>query len=143
MGANEGALVAGDAVFRIPDRNAVGNRAFLTEGDVLVHRAISKFVLEEGRGREFIAIEAIDDGNIFVIIGVARIFDDFLGIEFDPFGVNRDLMEALGTGFDGFVVVLNDVHTLLFIGLLGEFLHPFFRLFIRHDGGRKLEEGRL
>ena len=142
--ADEGALVALDASGAIPFWDAVSDGSLLTEGDVLVHGAIEELVLLEGRGWEFIAIETIDDFDVFVVIGVGAIgFGDLGSGEFDPFWVNFDFAEALGAFIDGIVVLLDDVHALLLVGLLGEFLHPFFGLFVRHDLWAEFEEGSL
>ena len=109
--ADEGALVALDASGAIPFWDAVSDGSLLTEGDVLVHGAIEELVLLEGRGWEFIAIETIDDFDVFVVIGVGAIgFGDLGSGEFDPFWVNFDFAEALGAFVDGIVVLLDDVH---------------------------------
>ena len=144
MGADEGALVALDTGSRVPKRNAVSDRPLLAEGDVLVHRAIEKLMLLEGGSREFIAIETVDDFDVFVVIGIASIRgNDLLDRELDPFRINLDLAEALGAFVDGVVVLLDDVHALLLVGLLGEFLHPSLGLGIRHDLRAQFEEGGL
>ena len=119
-------------------------QTLLAEGDVLVHRPIEQLVLGEGAGGELIAIEAIDDLDVFVVIGVAGVLGGhFVEGEVDPLGVDLDLAKALGAGVDGIPVVLDDVHALLLIGLLGELLHPLLGFLIIHDGGGKLEEGGL
>ena len=144
VGADEGALVALDAVSRIPDRHPVGDGPFLAEGDVLIHRTIKQLVLGEGRGRELIAVEPIDDFDVFVIIGVAGVGGrDFLVGEVDPFRIDLDLAEPLRAGVDGIPVVLDDVHAFLRIGLLGELLHPLLGFRVIHDRRRELEEGGL
>jgi len=144
VGADEGALVALDAAYRVPDGDAVGDGALLTEGDVLVHRAVEQLVLGEGAGREFVAVEAVDDFDVLVVIGVAAIGgDDLVDGEFDPLRIDGDLAEALGAFVDGGIVLLDDVHALLLKGLEDVLLHPLLGIGIGHDGGVEVEEGGL
>ena len=143
MRANEGALVAFDAILRIPLRNLIRDRPFLGEGGVVFHRPIEEFELGEFGSRDIIAIEFADDVDVFIIVRIANFGVLTARGELSPSGINLDLAEAFGARIDGFVVQLDDVHTFLLVGHQRELLHPSDRFIICHDGFVELEEGSL
>ena len=134
MRANEGTLVAFDTVGWVPKWDSVSDGSLLSESDVGVHGAIEELVLGEFARWELIAIKTIDGADVFVVVGIAGILgSDLGGWEVDPFWFDLDFAETSWASVDGIVVVLDDIHTLLGVGLLDELLHPFLSLFVRHD----------
>ena len=120
MRANEGTLVAFDTVGWVPKWDSVSDGSLL--------------LLGEFARWELIAIKTIDGADVFVVVGIAGILSsDLGGWEVDPFWLDLDFAETSWAGVDGVVVVLDDIHTLLGVGLLDELLHPFLSLFVRHD----------
>ncbi len=91
MRADEGALVALDAVISIPDRDTVGNSSLLFESDVLLHGAIFEFPLTESRDRKIVAIESADNRNIVIPIVITGRFDRRIDRKIRPSRIDRDL----------------------------------------------------
>ena len=141
--ADEGALVALDAVGRVPLRNHDGRAALLigcrTGGNRTVHH-----VAGEGAHRKVVAVLGGDHvghvadefGSQALVVGV-----DELAAGIIPGFGDLDL-DIVAAAVHGRIVHLDHVLALLAVGLVDGFLHVSDGLFVRDDAG-DLEEGAL
>ncbi len=143
--ADEGAVVALDALFGIPLGHGNRDAALLIGGSALLIGAVH-MVHKRGDGQA-VAVHLVDGhqdvldhldqlglalehGLVLLVLGVC------------PCGRNLDLDISGRAGVDGLPVLLDDVHALLGVGVLGGVLHILDGVGLGHDLGEG-EEGGL
>ena len=145
MGADEGALVALDALGGVPGGDGHGHAALLIGGGAQLEGAVH-MGLESGN-RQAVAVHAVNRIQDLVDhvhqlggTGVAVLLLHILGG--GPGSGDLELLVGGGAGVDGLVVHIHHVLALLQVGMSGGVLHVLDGLLLGHDLGQG-EEGRL
>ena len=143
--ADEGTLVALDALLGVPLGNHNSRAALLVSGSTLLPLAVD--VALEGGDRQAVAVHTGDG-----LHNVADLLDQSLGSlqglrsrissGVGPGGGDLDLMDSVQAGVDSLPVHLDNSVALLAVALLGSGLHVLDGIVDGHDVGQ-LEEGRL
>ena len=141
--ADEGALVALDAVGGVPLRDHDGGAALLVGGGAGGDRAVHHVTGERAHGQVVAVLGGDHVGHVADEFGsqtvVVRVHETARSV-LPGFG-NLDF-HIVTAPVDGGVVHLDDVLALLAVGLVDGFLHIGHGLFVRDDA-RDLEEGAL
>ena len=143
--ADKGAVVALDALVGVPFGNGDGNAALLVSGSAQLKLAVH--MIDEGGNRQAVAVHLVD-GEEDVLdhlhefrLALKLVLDDNV-LSGGPGSGNLDLDIGGGAGVDGVPVLLDNVHALLGVGMLGSVLHVLDGVCFRHDLGQR-EEGGL
>ena len=137
--ADEGALVALDAVFRMPHGYLDRNAALLVSSGAAGERAVfDAFEGGDGQLVAFLAVHRYEDlfdefGDLLGLCGLVG-----CGL---PRSGDLDLMETGETGVHGSPVHLDDVLALLAVGLLDGLLQILFGIFHGNDLREREERG--
>ena len=139
--ADEGALVAADALIDIPDGDVVGHAALFILRGGGGHDAVG--IVDVGADGDVVALGGVGrDEDLLDVFGQALVDDLHLVLEILPRGIDGDLHHGGEALLDGLIVHLDDLLTLLGEGLEGGFLHVLLGLIDREHAG-ELEEGGL
>ena len=146
--ADVSALVALRAGLGRPLGNGDGNAALLVRSGALLEGAVG--VIDESGDRQRVAVHAahglhdVADHRNGLFGAFEMLNVSFLG-GVRPVGRNIDLHERAGAGVDGVPVLLDNVHALLHVGVLGGILHVLDGLIlgqhVRQSEERGLQDG--
>ena len=144
MRADVGAVVALDALGLVPGGNGDGDAALLVSGSAQLPLAVH--VRHEGGNRQAVAVHAVDGvENVLDLLDQLRLALEHFGLVLvhgvGPVGGNVDLLVGGGAEVDGLVVHIDDVLTLLQVGVRRGVLHVLDGLLLGHDLGEGEERG--
>ncbi len=139
MRADEGALVAHDAVLRYPDRNLDGDPPFFIAGGARRNGAVHA----ESAYRQLVSLQIQDGIDIFLhVLGSRLPVEDgaFRGLR--PGGRVVDLLQGAGGPFNGLNIFLDHAGAFPAVGLVDGFFYGGQGLLLIHYA-RHLEESHL